>query len=105
QQIDLKLNDAKEKLDLLLAKNQSEYQTATEQMTIHQQRKQIAENNNTLAQKQYANGLMSINNRLEAENDTFKTSFDWYEAIAKQREKAIATYQSTGTLTQYLTVK
>lgn len=105
QQITLKLNDAKEKMDLLLSKNLSEYENATEQISIHEQRKQIAENNNILAQKQYANGLMSINNRLEAENDTFKASLDWYEAIARQRQKAIETYQSTGILTRYLTVK
>lgn len=101
-QIDNKLSDTKEKLALQLKKTKLEYETALERIKIAEQRAKIASNNNMLAQKQYKNGLISITERLGAENDLYQEALNKIETIIKQRQTAIETYQAAGLLEYFI---
>jgi len=103
-QIENKLNDAKEKLDLQLKKNKIEYENMLLQISIAKQREIVAKNNNEIAAKQYKAGLIGITERLTAENDIYKESLNKIETIIKQRQAAIETYQSAGSLTSFITI-
>lgn len=104
-QIDNQLNDTKEKLDIQLKKNQMEYQSQLHQLEIAKQREIIAQNNNTLAEKQYRAGLIGITERLSAENDLYKESLNKIETLIKQRQAAIEAYQSAGSLRSFITIR
>lgn len=101
-QIENKLQDTKEKLNLQLRKNQLEYETMLCQIDIAEQREKIAENNNVMAEKQYRNGLIGITERITAENDIYKEALNKVETVIKERKAAIETYKSAGTLDQYI---
>ncbi|WP_018674989.1 TolC family protein [Riemerella columbina] len=101
-QIENKLQDTKEKLNLQLRKNQLEYETMLRQIDIAEQREKIAENNNVMAEKQYRNGLIGITERITAENDIYKEALNKVETVIKERKAAIETYKSAGTLDQYI---
>lgn len=103
EQISNKLSDAKEKLVLQLKKNKIAYENMLHQVAIAKQREKIAENNNEMAAKQYKAGLIGVTERLTAENDIYKESLNKIETIIKQREAAIETYQSAGSLTSFIT--
>src|SRR5690606_15527678 len=103
-QIENKLNDAKEKLGLQLKKNKIEYENMLLQISIAKQREIVAKNNNEIAAKQYKAGLISITERLTAENDIYKESLNKIETIIKQRQAAIETYQSAGSLMSFITI-
>jgi len=104
-QIENKLSDAKEKLALQLKKNKIEYDVMLQQISIAEQREIIAQNNNEMAEKQYKAGLISVTERLTAENDIYKESLNKIETIIKQRKAAIETYQSSGSLTSFITIQ
>lgn len=104
-QIENKLSDAKEKLALQLKKNKIEYDAMLQQISIAKQREIIAQNNNEMAEKQYKAGLISVTERLTAENDIYKESLNKIETIIKQRQAAIETYQSSGSLTSFITIQ
>lgn len=104
-QIDNKLSDAKEKLELQLRKNKIEYKNMLQQISIARQREVIAQNNNVMAEKQYKSGLISITERLTAENDIYKESLNKIETIIKQRQAAIETYESAGSLMSFITIR
>src|SRR5690606_38281809 len=75
-----------------------------QQISIAKQREIIAKNNNEIAAKQYKAGLISITERLTAENDIYKESLNKIETIIKQRQAAIETYQSAGSLMSFITI-
>lgn len=104
-QIDNKLSDAKEKLDLQLKKNWMTYETQLRQIEIAKQREKVAQNNNSMAEKQYKAGLITITERLAAENDVYKESLNKIETIMKQRQAALETYQSAGSLRSFITIQ
>ena len=104
-QIENKLSDAQEKLVLQLKKNKIEYESMLQQISIANQREVIAQNNNEMAEKQYKAGLISVTDRLTAENDIYKESLNKIETIIKQRKAAIETYQSAGSLTSFITIR
>lgn len=104
-QIENKLSDTKEKVVLQLEKNKIEYQNYLNQIDIANQREKIAQNNNTMAEKQYKAGLINITERLSSENDIYKESLNKVETIIKQRKAAIETYQSAGALTTFLNIQ
>ena len=104
-QVENKLNDAREKLNLQLEKNKITYKNLLNQMEIAGQREKIAQNNNTMADKQYKAGLINITERLAAENDIYKESLNKIATIIKQREAAIETYRSAGALTTFLNIQ
>ncbi len=103
-QVENKLTDAKEKLNLQLKKNKIEYESMLQQISITKQREIIAQNNNEMAEKQYKAGLIGVTERLTAENDIYKESLNKIETIIKQRQAAIETYQSAGSLTSFITI-
>lgn len=105
EQVENKLKDAREKTDLQLRRNKITYQSMLEQIEIASQRELIAENNNSMAQKQYAAGLISVTERLSAETDIYKEALNRIETIINQRKAAIGTYQSAGTLNQFIQIK
>lgn len=98
QQLENKLSDTKEKILLQFQKSKIEYQSASEQIEIARQREAVAINNNLLAVKQYQAGLISVTERLTAETDLYKESLNEIDAVIKQRQAALETYQSAGVL-------
>lgn len=105
EQIENKLNDTKEKVNLQFQKNKMEYETSLQQVAIAGQREKIAQNNNQLAEKQYKEGLISVTERLTAENDIYKESLNKIETIIKQRQAALETYQAAGSLSSFIVIK
>ena len=104
-QLDNKLTDTREKLVLQLKKNKMSYETQLRQLEIAQQREIIAKNNNSMAEKQYKAGLITITDRLAAENDVYKESLNKIETIIKQRQAALETYQSAGNLRSFIKIQ
>ncbi|UPQ77971.1 TolC family protein [Flavobacterium azooxidireducens] len=105
KQMQNNLNDAKEKTALQLQKNKLDYETALLQIDIAKQREVIAKNNNSLAEKQYKAGLIGVTERISAENDVYKEALNKIETIIKQRQIAIETFQSAGSLSTYIISK
>lgn len=96
QQIQNKLDDSKEQLNLLLEHKKSGYTTQWKKIEIVKQQQIIAQNALSLAEKQYAQGLISISERLEAENDHFMAEYKSTQALVDQRKAALETLQITG---------
>ena len=97
------IDDTKEKLELLLKHNYSNYEVMLEKIAIADQQEKVAKNNLKMAVKQYQEGLISISDRLEAENDTFKAALNKVNVIIDQRLAAIETLLTTGELNKYMT--
>lgn len=102
KQIEAKRIDTQEKIELQLAKTKKDYETSLKQLDIAKQREVIAKNNNEVASKQYRAGLISVTDRLSAENDIYKESLNKIETTIKQRQAAIDFYQASGSLLQYI---
>ena len=94
--------DTEEKIALQLEKTKKDYETSLKQLDIAKQREVIAKNNNEVASKQYRAGLISVTDRLSAENDIYKESLNKIETTIKQRQAAIDVYQASGSLLQYI---
>lgn len=102
EQIQNQIDDAKEKLSLLLEKNLVDYSVLTQKIDITQQQEKVATNNLTLAIKQYKEGLINISERLEAENDSYKAAVSKTTTLIEQRLSAIETLMATGDLSKKL---
>lgn len=98
QQLENKLEDSRDKLNLLLMQKMAVYRTSEKQMDLARQKEIVAENSLTLAGKQYMQGLISINQRLEAENDFVKAAQEKTEALINQRESALEAQKTGGKL-------
>lgn len=99
-----KRKDSEEKLNLLLAKQKSDWETQNEMLGIARQRLHIATQNLERAEKQYKQGLLSINDRLSSENDYFAAALSLSQEIAKQRELSIDLLITAGSFTQSIEV-
>lgn len=95
-QIENKRNDAKQKLELQLDFRMSNYNVMLEKIELAEQQYKVAENNLTMATKQYQEGLIGISDRLEAENDLYKAAQNKVNVIINQRLAAIEVMMSTG---------
>jgi outer membrane protein TolC len=93
-----KRKDAEEKLGLLVEKSKTEYENAFAKLKISEQQVTISTNNKHLATKQYNEGLISVTERLEAENESVKSSLNHYMMITAQRKAALELLQANGTL-------
>ena len=93
-----KLNDTREKLELLLYKNKSDFNTAEQKVLVARQRVIIAKNNLLLATKQYSAGLVDLTERLSSENDFYKVNLNYYNQILNQRNATIDLLLGTGEL-------
>jgi outer membrane protein TolC len=102
EQVQNQIDDTKEKLQLLLENNLVNYSVLNQKIEITKQQEKVATNNLNLATKQYKEGLISISERLEAENDSFKASVNKITTLIEQRLSAIETIIATGELTQKL---
>ncbi len=102
-QIQNKIDDSRQQLELLMNNAISSYEAALMQIDIAEQKKKIAFNNLDLAARQYREGLISIVDRLEAENDLYKASQQFVEKKIIQRQAAIDVLIATGTLVEEIT--
>lgn len=100
QLLENKLDDSREKLNLLLMQKLATYRTFEKQIDLAGQKEVVAENSLLLAGKQYTQGLISINQRLEAENDYVKASQGKTEALINQRQAAMEASMVTGKLVE-----
>lgn len=105
QQIENKLADAKEKVQLQLQNNNVQYETLLRQIEIAVQREKIAANNLLIAQKQYSTGLINVTERLAVETDIYQVSLTKISSIVEQRKLALATISATGNLQNSIQVK
>lgn len=95
---DIKLEDTREKFELLLVKNRSDVKTADQKVLVAGQRLRIAENNLQLVTKQYRAGLVGLTQRLESENELYKVNLNYYNQILDQRTAALELLLATGEL-------
>lgn len=98
-QIDNKLTDAKEKFNVLLENNISQYQIQNQKYQIGLTQEKVASHNLNMAIKQYQEGLINISQRLEAENDLLKAATSKVNALINQRLAALEAILVTGELT------
>lgn len=99
KQIDNKLEDTRDKLTLLLHQKESAYKTQWKQIDLAHQQEVVAKNSLIMAQKQYEKGMISITQRLEAENDFIKAGHNTTETLINQRKTALELVLTTGKLT------
>lgn len=102
QQMENQLNDTKEKLELLLANNLTNYKIQNKVYQNNIEKEHIAEKNLNRATRQYQEGLINISERLEAENDFFKASTEKIESLMQQRKTALDALSATGNLMQII---
>ncbi|WP_395050542.1 TolC family protein [Flavobacterium sp.] len=102
EQVQNQIDDTKEKLELLLENNYVNYSVLNQKIEITNQQEKVANNNLSLAIKQYKEGLINISERLEAENDSFKAAVNKINTLIEQRLSAIETIIATGELTQHI---
>ena len=93
-----KLLDAQEKLNLLLSKNNIDYETATEKLKVNKQQNIIATNNLEIASRRFQEGLIDVTERLAAENDYYKANLGYYSQIIDQRTKTYEILHTSGEL-------
>lgn len=102
QQVENTLEDTREKVNLQLQKYTIELQNALDQVEISRQKEAIARHNNTLAQRQYQAGLISVTERLSSEDDLYKAGLDLLQQLVNQRKAALETLQASGNLSSSL---
>lgn len=95
---EIKLKDTREKFDLLLFKNKSDFKTAEQKVIVAGQRVKIAQNNLQLATQQYRSGLIDLTERLASENEFYKVNLNYYNQILNQRTAAVELLLATGEL-------
>ena len=93
-----KKNDVEEKLALFAKKVQVDFEVKNQQLLFKEQEKEVAFNTLNMAIKSYHEGLISINDRLEAETDYQDAVLNYYRLIAQQRMAAVELLISTGSL-------
>lgn len=95
-----KLEDTREKLNLLQRKTKSDYDLGLKKIAVHQQQMIIAKNNLHLASRQFEEGLLDVTERLAAENEYYKQSLSYYNQILNQRLAATELLKANGNLYQ-----
>lgn len=100
---DNKLADTKEKLSLLQRKTVVDYDLSMKKIQVNQQQVAIAKNNLHLAARQFEEGLTDVTERLEAENEYYKQTLNYYNQILNQRTAALELLKANGNLYQTVT--
>lgn len=95
-----KLEETREKLNLLQQKCKADYELAMKKIAVSEQQKTIAKNNLFLASRQFEEGLSDVTERLEAENEYYKQSLNYYQQILGQRMAATELLKANGNLFQ-----
>lgn len=101
EQTSSRLDDVKEKFNLLLRKNLETYRVSNEKILLSDQKLKVAQNSLDTALKMYREGLIDISQRLEAENDLYKVSLERAQNISAQRQSAIDVLKTSGLLLNY----
>ncbi len=100
---DNKLLDTQEKLSLLQKKTQVDYQLSLKKTKVNEQQVAIAKNNLHLASRQFEEGLADVTERLEAENEYYKQSLNYYQQVLAQRQAASELLKANGNLYETIT--
>lgn len=90
--------DINEKLDLLLQKSRTEFRLAEKQMQLKEKEKIVSEDALSTAVKSYQEGLISITERIEAENSLQQSQMEYVQAVLEQRKAALSYLNAQGTL-------
>lgn len=98
-----KIQDTKEKLSLLQRKTKADYELATKRIRVNEQQMLIAKNNLKLATRQFEEGLQDVTERLEAENEYYKQSLNYFYQILSQRSAATEVLKANGNLYHKIT--
>lgn len=98
RQLENRREDSRDKLGLLLQQKKASYHTQWKQIDLARQQEVVARNTLTLAEKQYVQGLISVSQRLEAENDFVKVAQNQTETLVNQRQAALEALAVTGHL-------
>ncbi|WP_316804479.1 TolC family protein [Pedobacter nototheniae] len=93
-----KIKDTEEKLNLLINKSKIDYENTLEKIKITEQQIVISKNNMLMGSKQYQEGLINISERLEIENDLYKSSLNYYMQVIQQRSAGLQLLQNSGNL-------
>lgn len=101
-QIQNQIDDTKEKLNLLLENNLSDYSIQNQKYQLAIEQEKVAANNLRMAIRQYQEGLINISERLEAENDVVKLSTHKIQTLIDQRLSALEALSATGSLSKTL---
>lgn len=96
--LESKKSDAKKKLQLNLANNQTNYNIAFSQIELKEKARQIARNALTQAEKEFRYGLIKSSQLIEAENDMETAELEYQTAIFNQRRAAVELMKSTQNL-------
>ncbi len=97
-----KLEDTREKLSLLQRKTKADYDLALKKIGVSRQQMTIAQNNLHLASRQFEEGLQDVTERLEAENEFYKQSLNYYNQVLSQRMAATELLKANGNLYQII---
>jgi len=90
--------DINEKLDLLLQKSRTEFRLAEKQMQLKEKEKTVSEDALNTAVKSYQEGLISITERIEAENSLQQSQMEYVQAVFEQRKAALSYLNAQGIL-------
>lgn len=101
--LDIEMNtnkrlEAEELLNLQLEKSKIDYQTAAQKMKVNEQQTVVSRNNIDLATRRYQEGLITITDRLAAENDYYLASVNFFSQVIEQRKTALTLLQHSGNL-------
>lgn len=91
-------NDISEKLNLLLQKSRTEFKLAEKLMQLKEKEKAITEDALNTAIKSYQEGLISVTERIEAENSLQQSQMEYVQAVFEQRKAALSFLKAQGTL-------
>lgn len=101
-QIQNQIDDTKEKLNLLLENNLSDYSIQNQKYQLAIEQEKVAANNLAMAIRQYQEGMINISERLEAENDVVKHATHKIQTLIDQRLSALEALSVTGSLSKSL---
>lgn len=90
--------EAMEKLELNLLKNQTEYTNALAEILVKSKQKEAAQNALNQANKEFKTGLIKASDLIGAEADYQNASLDYLQAVYNQRRTVVGLLQATGSL-------
>jgi len=95
---ELEKEEARELLDLNLAKAQTDLNNANSEIRSRKVQLSVAEEALALATKEFKTGLIKSSDLIDAENDFLSASLDYQQAVFNQRQTAFALLKATGSL-------
>jgi len=98
QQLEVQKKAAQDMITLGQDKLREDYLLATQKLTLKQAEIKLTEDTYDFVNKQYQNGLSSLNDVLDAMNDIEKSKFDYQQALYEQRQAGLKAADINGTL-------